>query len=61
MVADLKTETHLFHVERLGRLAVLLLLLGLLVVVLTPVDYLAHRRVGVRRYLYQIKTAFAGR
>lgn len=60
MRADLEAETHLFHVERFGGLAVLLQLLGALVVVLAPVDDLAHRRCGVRGDFYQIKLALLG-
>ena len=61
MIAYLQPEPHLFHIGRFGGLAVLLLLLGLLIVVLAPIDDLAHRRVGIGRYLYQVQVALAGR
>lgn len=55
--ADLEAETHLLHVQRLGAFAVLLQLLGALVIVLTPVNYLGDWRIGIRRDLHQIQLA----
>ena len=54
VLADLEAKTHLFHVQGFGRLAVFLKLLGALVIVFTPVNYLTNRRIGVRRNLYQV-------
>jgi len=52
MLAYLEPGANLFELVRLSVLLVLLLLLGFLVVVLTPVDYLGNRRLGVRANLH---------
>ena len=52
MLAYLEPGTDLFELVRLSVLLVLLLLLGLLVIVLTPVDYFGNRRFGVGANLH---------
>ena len=53
--ANLEPKPHLLHIQRLSRLAILLLLLGALVVELTPIDNFANWRISIRRNLYQIE------
>ena len=60
MGANAQAKSYLFHIQRLGILAVLLLLLGALVIKLTPVDDASHRWVSIRRDFDQIKLALAG-
>lgn len=55
MRANLEPEPHLLHVKRFGCLAVLLLLLGALIVILTPIDDFANWRISVWRNFYQIE------
>lgn len=47
MCANLESKPHLLHIKRLGCLAVLLLLFGALVVILTPIDDFANWRIGI--------------
>ena len=45
--ADLESKPHLFNFQGFSGLLIFLKLLGALVVILTPIDYLNDRRVGV--------------
>jgi hypothetical protein len=56
--ADFQPHSDLFHIQRLGRLAILLLLFSALVVKLAPVNDFGDRRIGVGRNLYQIQLFF---
>jgi hypothetical protein len=50
----------LLHIQDFHIAAVLLLLLGALVVELAPIDDFRYGRIGIGRYLYQIKFLLGG-
>ena len=60
VLADLESDPHLLHIERLGLLAVLLGLLGLLVVILAPVYDAGHWRFGSGRDLDEVEPGLFG-
>lgn len=51
----------MLYFQSLGITLTLLLLFGALIVVLSPVNDFSDRRIGVRRYFYQIKPLLFGR
>lgn len=61
VVANFKPYAHLLQIDSFGVLAVLLGLLGTLVIVLAPINYTRHWRLGVRRNLHQVQSGlFSG-
>jgi hypothetical protein len=60
VLANLQTDAHLLHVERLTFRAGFLLLFRSLIIIFTPVDDARDRRVGIGRNLDQVELGFAG-